>query len=156
LVPGLVVASSIYIVIISQAKEIYATHDLKLYKSMIYYPTHARMGPWMIGIAFGYILFTFKDKTVSISKTLNAVLWVIALSILATVSILYQPFNVPGNTQSLVSNAIFMALTRPLWALGVCWIIFACYKLKTGGVIKWFLEHPFWQPIGKWSSFQRN
>lgn len=105
------------------------------------------MGPWFIGVALGYILFTNKDKTLNISKKVNAALWIAALSVLSTVSILYQPIF-DGRNQSLTVNAIFMAITRPMWALGICWIIFACCKLKTGGIIKWFLEHPYWQPIG--------
>jgi peptidoglycan/LPS O-acetylase OafA/YrhL len=38
-----------------------------------------------------------------------------------------------------------------LWACSVCWIIFACHHLKTGGLIRSFLSHRFWQPLSKLS-----
>jgi hypothetical protein len=132
IVPSLAVLSSIYIIVIAFTKEIYATHDMKLYKSMMYHPTHARLGAWMIGTVFGYILFANKDKKIRISRSLNAVLWIVSLSVLAITTIIYQPFYVPNNNQPLIFNAMFMAFNRSAWALGICWIIFACHKLKTG------------------------
>jgi hypothetical protein len=35
------------------------------------------------------------------------------------------------------------------WAVAVSWIVFACHKLKAGGVIGWFLSAAFWQPLSK-------
>ena len=39
--------------------------------------------------------------------------------------------------------------TRFLWSCAICWIIFACHHLKTGGYIRSFLSLHFWQPLSK-------
>lgn len=41
------------------------------------------------------------------------------------------------------------AVQRELWACSICWIVFACHKLKSGGIIRRFLSHPSWQPLSK-------
>lgn len=153
--PVLAVMSSIYVLVICLA------HDLRVYmisqekgeafSELIYNATHARMGPWLVGIVLGYILHTFKDKTVLISKRLNAVLWVLSLSVLISVVCLVQPLRSPNNQTSLVANAFHIAFHRLAWSIAVSWMIFACQKLRTGGIIRWFLSLPQWQPIGRMS-----
>lgn len=146
-VPGLAIASSIYVFHVSMVNEIYP-YDMN-YNEMIYYPTHARLSTWMTGIVVGYILFTYKSKKIQISKTANAFLWILALSILVTSMIVHQPFYVPNHRESLLANAFFMGFNRLAWSIGISWVILACHNLRTGGIIKWFLELPQWQPIGK-------
>lgn len=55
-----------------------------------------------------------------------------------------SPFD---NTTSLLSNAIYDALNRYVWAAAIAWMIFACHHLKTGGIAKWFLQLRQFQPI---------
>jgi peptidoglycan/LPS O-acetylase OafA/YrhL len=43
----------------------------------------------------------------------------------------------------------YNSIVRELWACAVCWIIFACHTLKSGGFIRTFLSHRFWQPLSK-------
>lgn len=44
---------------------------------------------------------------------------------------------------------IFASLSRALWSLAVCYVIFACHQHQTGGLIRWFLSLDFWQPLSK-------
>ena len=147
------VSSSLYIFIMcfKHNLDIFGTTDFNklLYRKIIYYPTHARLGPWMIGIILGFTMNSSKGKNIKTSKFVNSFSWILALSIIATVVLIRQPFWIEGT--SLLSNAAFLSVHRLAWAIAISWMIFACEKLKTGGIIRWFLSLPQWQPIAKMS-----
>lgn len=46
-------------------------------------------------------------------------------------------------------DAFYEATHRIVWALFIAWIIFVCHHLKSGGILKIFLEHRFWKPLAK-------
>lgn len=148
----LALMSSVYVLYIGLTKEIRIWPRTDDYDKLIYYPTHARMGPWLLGLILGYVLYKLRNKEVSISKRLNAVLWIVAISFLTSVVVMAQPFNQRiNNNTSLLANASYTAFHRLAWAAGICWIIFACHKLQTGGIVRWFLCLPHWQPIARMS-----
>jgi peptidoglycan/LPS O-acetylase OafA/YrhL len=151
-IPLLGFMSSIYVLIFYLVNNLYARGRLpgehQLIEKWIYFPTHARFGPWMLGITLGYILHQTRNKKIQISKTLNSTLWIVSLSMLATVMLTTFPISqINNNETSQVSNAIYVAFHRFVWAAAIAWIIFACHVLKTGGIIKWFLELRQFQPI---------
>ena len=152
-IPLLGFMSTIYLLVMSLVFEIHVigrtTKAQEMIPKWIYFPTHARIAPWMIGITLGYILFKLRNKKIKISETLNATMWIIALSLIMVVVATTFPLINPLTNQNttLVANAIYTAFFRMTWALGIAWIIFACHHLKTGGVIKWFLELRQFQPI---------
>jgi hypothetical protein len=87
----------------------------------------------MIGITLGYILYQNKNTKIEISKALNSALWIISLSLLLIV--VFTTFlmsKVVTNKTTLISNALYVAFHRFVWAGAICWIIFACQTLKTG------------------------
>lgn len=149
IVPCLAVASSIIVFILSLKNEVVTTLVAKLYDRKLYYPTHTRLGSWMVGVVLGYILYTSKDKTLKADKTLNAVGWISALSLFTAILIQYLPCYGSFIEKSPTLCSFLYATQRPAFAIVVAWIIFACHKLNTGGIIKWFLELSLWQPIGE-------
>jgi peptidoglycan/LPS O-acetylase OafA/YrhL len=52
------------------------------------------------------------------------------------------------NNTTVFTNALYLATFRNAFAIGVAWMIFACYN-GTGGFVRWFLSLPQWQPIGR-------
>lgn len=119
------------------------------------FSTHARLGPWIIGILLWYLFHRLRDVECKIGKKLNFLLW--SLWVLWTLTFMWLAvyFSVflirTGEHVELLDNAIFMGVRRQLWALRVARIIFACQKLETGGFIRWLLCLNFWQPISKLS-----
>ncbi|KAG5684551.1 hypothetical protein PVAND_013777 [Polypedilum vanderplanki] len=121
---------------------------LEHYLRMIYYQTLPRSGPWFMGIILGYFVYKNRGKTIKINALINALFWILSLSGLISAVIFQHVLSISTDTTTL-SNALFIALQRNVWAVGLCWIIFACQNIKTGGFIRWFLSLPQWQPISR-------
>lgn len=50
---------------------------------------------------------------------------------------------------SKIGGYIYESIYRELWASSICWIIYACHQLKSGGVLRSFLSSNLWQPLSK-------
>ncbi|KAG5684554.1 hypothetical protein PVAND_013779 [Polypedilum vanderplanki] len=125
-----------------------AGQGLENFLRWYYYQTPPRSGPWFIGIILGYFLYKNRGKTIKISSWLNAFMWIISLSAMITVILLQHGFSISYNS-STAAHSLIIALQRNVWAVGICWIVFACQNIKTGGFIRWFLSLSQWQPISR-------
>jgi peptidoglycan/LPS O-acetylase OafA/YrhL len=156
LLPTLALLSSIYIFVMSlvfNVRIIGTTADfasINFFLTWIYYPTHARMGPWFIGMTLGYIMYRNRHEKVQLNPVFNAIMWTISLTIFALITmgsqIMFSPVAV--NETTLLANAFYLAFYRNGWALASAWMVFACHN-GTGGIIRWFLQLPQWQPLGR-------
>lgn len=154
--PVLALLSSIYIFVISMVYNVYIVTkspdaaSFEFFIQWIYYPTHARMGPWFIGMTLGYILYQHRQKKIRLNRIFNAVMWILSLTIFAAITMGSQIMFLPAavNQTSLLANAFYLAFYRNGWALATAWMIFACHN-GTGGIIRWFLQLPQWQPLAR-------
>lgn len=120
-----------------------------LWHRKFYFPAHLRLGPWVIGIMLGYIMYHTKGKKVRINKYLDAFLWVTSIGTLAYLVLIYYQFQqIIDNQTSKFRNALHLSLYRTLWSYAVAWMIFACQN-GSGGIVRWFLSHRQWQPLGR-------
>jgi hypothetical protein len=105
-------------------------------------------------MTLGYILYQNRHQKVRMNPTLNAIGWIFSLTVFATITmgsqIMFSPPHV--NNTSLLANAFYLAFYRNGWAVAMAWMIFACHN-GTGGIIRWFLQLPQWQPLGKKNEF---
>lgn len=111
-----------------------------------YFPTHARMGAWIIGVIFGYYLHYHKFRRIILSKEIAVIGWIIC--ILGLFGILFGMFLLQENYHdtTILEGAIYETGSRIAWAIGICWIVLACYY-GFGGPINKFLSAQIWQPI---------
>lgn len=65
-----------------------------------------------------------------------------------TVIFMNYPLIQPYSKATPIRYGIHDALSRVLWSIALCYIIFACVH-KSGGPVDWFLSHPLWQPISR-------
>lgn len=122
------------------------------YNALVYYRTHTRMAPWLIGMTMAYIIYESQARDIKMNKKLVMFLWILALAVLAILIVLVHLFTqFEDSHMTVMENAIFKGFSRLFWSLSVAWIIFACHKLKSGGVIRWLLSLPEWQPLGRLS-----
>jgi hypothetical protein len=104
----------------------------------------------LIGIWLGFVLHENKESKVKINGFIDAMLWILSIVVVIAIVMIAHVFQTPvvSFTSSLLSNALYMAFHRIAWALALAYIIFACENLKSGSIVKWFLSHPYWKPIG--------
>lgn len=100
------------------------------------------------GITLGYILHQKKQKKIHVNSYLSSLLWILSLGTLIGLTLGSQIVRSAANNAPQIAHALYMSLLNNTWALSVAWIIFAIQNGSTG-LIKWFLEIPHWQPIGR-------
>lgn len=134
-------------------------NDFQLYKDsgglmqkLTYFPTHARMSVYLLGTIFGYILHRLKATGfVKFPKYYYAIGWATCFAALGLM--IYGRFEMARTDvqeYSSVVDAFYEALSRPVFASCVLWIIFACINGQ-GGVIDDFLSSSLFQPLAKLS-----
>jgi hypothetical protein len=80
-------------------------------------------------------------------QKLDAVLWIASISIILSIIFGFLPLQ-QVDTQHHVGHAFYIALTRSAWNYALVWPIFSCVNGR-GGIVKWFLELPVFQPLGR-------
>ncbi|XP_057653140.1 nose resistant to fluoxetine protein 6-like isoform X1 [Diorhabda carinulata] len=112
-----------------------------------YYKTETRAAPWLMGTILGYFLTKKEYANYKISKKYLIPLWVSSLTLMVLVVIASQP-TLRNNDSYLYESALYMAISRPLFALGVVWVIWAC-ATNNGGLINNFLSLPVFNLLNK-------
>lgn len=123
------------------------------YDRLIYYPTHARCGPWLVGMTLGFIMYQHRERPhKSMNKYFIRSAWILAISVLFAVVLGYFPFQQANQYSDIpiIINATYNSLFRSAWAIAIAWIIFACHN-GSGGVIGWFLGLPHFKPLARMS-----
>ncbi|XP_054707093.1 nose resistant to fluoxetine protein 6-like [Uloborus diversus] len=105
--------------------------------------THA--GPYYVGIVAGYLLVKYKD--VKLGMLTNVVGW--CLSIVISISSLYgaHRWNI-GEPHGPLLTAVFAALHRTTFTIGVAWVAFACVT-GHGGPVNKFLSSSLLAPVSR-------
>ncbi|VEN42015.1 unnamed protein product [Callosobruchus maculatus] len=93
----------------------------------------------MFGLLFGYIFYTYGRQQLFTKKIYEYIWWTLSVGAIVTVITLPNIINVDHST---VTSAMWVALTRPLFALGMGLLILGMSQ-GLGGVIKWACE---WGP----------
>ncbi|XP_052756162.1 O-acyltransferase like protein-like [Galleria mellonella] len=145
--------SSIYNFIMRFASGIFtlspSREDQPEYFTLYYVNTLTRSSPFFVGMIFGYILYIYRGKTLIMSKVQVALLWFFAI-ILSSGVICSHYLVIQQDWDNQIVDDLINSYMRPIWALSVCWMIFACTH-GYGGPINWFLSHPMWKILARLS-----
>ncbi|CAH1957151.1 unnamed protein product [Acanthoscelides obtectus] len=106
----------------------------------VYVTPHTRASTWMIGFLFGYVLHNFKGKPLKLATFTKTSSWVVIMSVMIGLVLYHKRFLNQG-PWPLLETALFNTLTRPLWSIALCGIIFLCVS-GHGDVINSFLSKP--------------
>lgn len=72
--------------------------------------------------------------------------WITTLSAFVAIEALYETMK-----SELVVRAIYAAAHRIAWVTLLCWIVYACHHLRSGGFVNRFLSLRSWQPFSRMS-----
>lgn len=109
---------------------------------MIYDKPWTRIGPYMIGMAVGWILFKTNCK-VKLARHSIIIGWTLSLTVG-----LYLIYGLYNTTLDKLGGATYSSLSHSAWALSIAWIIFAC-STGYGGWINKFLSSPIIYPFSR-------
>ena len=77
-------------------------------------------------------------------------MWILSLSVIIAILVGMMPLQRTGNRPHQVADSLWLSLIRAQWGYAIAWIILSC-QCGGGGIFKWFLELPIWQPFGRMS-----
>lgn len=107
------------------------------YYANVYIKPYCRMGPYLVGILLGYMMYDLNEP-VSLSKKWVIVGWISTLTSLLFIIYAMWPAN-RGILPTVGEAAAYGALARTIWGVGLAWITFACMT-GYGGFINTFLS----------------
>ena len=95
----------------------------------IYTKPWARIGPYLVGLTLGFLLF--KQMKPNFRKSINSViyafLWMVAIALcLSTTYGLHGSFN--GESLSRADDISYQMFSRLAWSIGVAIVIFVCHN----------------------------
>ncbi|XP_033763773.1 nose resistant to fluoxetine protein 6-like [Pecten maximus] len=106
-----------------------------------YIKPYSHIGPYVLGIVTGYILFKTRGKC-RINKPLNLFIWIVMASLVSlTVYGLYEDFR--GNPVRFEIIVFYCTVRSTVWGACICWIVFAC-ATGNGGFVNTLLS---WSPF---------
>ncbi|KAF4528377.1 hypothetical protein B566_EDAN016911, partial [Ephemera danica] len=118
------------------------------YMHNIYYTTHTRFSPYVVGIALGYLLYKLNTTKLRMSKVTVASGWALCMAVLYAVMFGAYDLVQFDHMYDPVEASLYGALHRPAWAIAVAWIIFACHA-GYGGWINNLLSARFFIPLSR-------
>ncbi|KAG5344702.1 NRF6 protein, partial [Acromyrmex charruanus] len=139
----ILIASVILSGYISYIYEYVPTLD-ELYRllDVLYYPPWIRIGPYIIGMITGYVTRRF-NKKIALKRNIVILCWTLG----AACNILVL-FGVYKTKISVLSAAIYVALSRTVWAIGIAWIVIMCCT-EHGDIVKKLLSCKIWIPLSR-------
>lgn len=121
------------------------------------YRTHTRFIPWLLGLLSGYIFYktiNWRAKLLAGTATFPRRYiisgWLLAAGCMIVTGISAYPFQQKNYKYNVLDVAFYSALTRPLWSLGIIWVIFSCAS-GFGGFVNTLLSWEFFHPLGRLS-----
>jgi len=116
------------------------------YFKMYYIKPYTRIGPYLVGMVTGYLLYKYDCKA-RIPKTVVVIGWMLATaSALAVQYGMFEETN--GNPVSTEVAALYNSLHRITWGAAVCWVIFACAN-GYGGFVNTILSWKALVPLSR-------
>ncbi|XP_046399529.1 nose resistant to fluoxetine protein 6-like [Ischnura elegans] len=118
------------------------TQDPFAHYDELYDKPWTRIGPYLIGMCLGWVLFKTKCK-INFKKWVLTVGWVVSMTILFLViySLYFFEFG-PA------ASAVYVSLSHSAWALALAWIVLVCAS-GNGGYVNEILSWKYIYPVSR-------
>ncbi|XP_076090041.1 nose resistant to fluoxetine protein 6-like [Mytilus galloprovincialis] len=117
------------------------------HRSKIYDRPYARMGPYLVGMYTGYLLYKTGCKW-RVNKWLNLILWAVFAALACL--ILYGLHGDDNGSVTLSNEvaALYNTVHRTIWGVCISWVIFSC-ATGNGGFINTILSWKAFVPLSR-------
>lgn len=120
------------------------------YFTQIYIMPTCRAAPYLIGFALAYLMQTTRLSSIKLSARTCSLAWICAsVSMLLVLFCMLPAFNQPHVVPSKLVSAIYSSLSRPIWALSVGWIVFACATNNCWPIVASLLGAKMFVPLSR-------
>nr|CAD7433433.1 unnamed protein product [Timema monikensis] len=109
---------------------------------ILYDPPWTRIGPYIVGMVTGYLVVKL-NGCLPLNKCTVALAWIVG----STFN-LAPLFGLYDRNISPFTAAIYVALSRTAWGIGLSWLIVACCT-NNAGFINRILSFPGWVPLSR-------
>ncbi|XP_046381394.2 nose resistant to fluoxetine protein 6-like [Haliotis rufescens] len=117
------------------------------YWADVYIVPWTRVAAYCVGILLGYIMF--KSKKGSLSNTKALIGWILTFAVGLTLCYVTYDYRAEGKDPwPRWGTSIYESFGRPLWAMCVAWIVYACHNGK-GGIINNILSFSGLIPLSR-------
>ncbi|XP_077286847.1 nose resistant to fluoxetine protein 6-like [Arctopsyche grandis] len=130
---------------------IYLVYDLEftpyldeffLNMATFYVNPRIRIGAYIVGVYSAYLVYYLK-KELPLRKCVVRLLWIGALSMLVCIL-----FGLRTRNVSLAYGALYLGVSRILWASAIAWALIAC-ETQNGGIFTKILGFKYWYPFSR-------
>ncbi|XP_011155266.1 nose resistant to fluoxetine protein 6-like isoform X2 [Harpegnathos saltator] len=112
------------------------------FMDLLYDRPWVRIGPYLVGMIAAYILLKM-GKKLTLKRTTVILCWCFGSA--CNVFVLFGLYQ---RHISVVVASFYVAFSRTVWAIGLAWILIACYT-KHGGIVNRFLSFKCWIPFSR-------
>ncbi|KAJ9598095.1 hypothetical protein L9F63_026800, partial [Diploptera punctata] len=121
-----------------------------------YFYTHIRAISWLIGLYLSFFLHKtklwrqhFKQwNETGLTKKYTQIGWILGLMCLILPLVWTHRFSQTNFIPSSLEFSFYFTLSRPLWCIGISWLIFACMT-GNGGPVNRILSWEILQPLSR-------
>ncbi|XP_039313161.1 nose resistant to fluoxetine protein 6 [Solenopsis invicta] len=143
---ALLISSIILTGYISYAYEyVPALNELYRHADILYIPPWMRINSYIIGVITGYILIKLNNNLLWKKKVIILCWCAFCFASACNVFILFLIYE---QYISVSIIAVYLALQKMLYAMGVAWIVIAC-STKHGGIVNKLLSFKGWIPFSR-------
>ncbi|XP_026315720.1 nose resistant to fluoxetine protein 6-like [Hyposmocoma kahamanoa] len=127
----------------TSARPVLSLEETDRYFRNYYFNTLTRCSPFLVGMCFGYLIHFWRENNIRLPRVINCILWVVSIAVLWLALYACEPFKNIEFDKQIYDNFV-NSFMRPMWALGLGWLILACAE-GYGGPINWFLSLRMWK-----------
>ncbi|XP_068082949.1 nose resistant to fluoxetine protein 6 [Anabrus simplex] len=117
------------------------------YSKYVYFTTHNRMSPYLVGMSLGYVFHKIGDEPLKLAKVWVILGWCCSLTVV--IAVVFGPYRLMQETlYSQLESSIYGGLHHLAWGTAWMWVVFACHK-GYGGPVNSLLSAKVFRPIGR-------
>lgn len=115
---------------------------------VVYLRVYNRAGPYLVGIALGWVLTAVRGRPLRLPAAVVAAGWTTAAVTCLAVVFGVFGFYQRDHAYSAVEAGLYAGLHRTAWAAGVAWVVFACIT-GHGGPVNALLSWQLFGPLAR-------
>ncbi|KAF7271005.1 hypothetical protein GWI33_016065 [Rhynchophorus ferrugineus] len=100
------------------------------------YDTQSKLIDYFLGFTLGFYIRCKRHRKYIFDKITNLILWAISLTLMLGTLLIYQQFSL-GSQHSHLIRSLSYTFTKPVWCIGLSFIIYSCVYGKGGFINSW-------------------